>query len=112
MRFARQVRLSRWVGIALIGLGGAMMLTAAAAGPDWARRLADPATGLLAAGLALAVFGGVIRPIHRWTWFNVVAPAAIYSDQQKRRAAPEPKRPWLHLDKDLRDADLREREAR
>lgn len=111
MRFARQVRLSGWVGIALIGLGGAMMLIAAA-GPDWARRLADPATGLLAAGLALAVFGGGIHPMHRWTWFNVVAPAAIYSDQQKRRAVPGPKRLWRYLDKDLRDADLREREAR
>ena len=107
MLFARQVWLSRWAGLALIGLGGAITLSAAAAGPDWARRLGAPATGLLAAGLALAVFGGVVRPLHRWTWFNVVAPAAIYSEQQKGRAAAGPMRLWLHLDKDLRDADLR-----
>lgn len=79
------------------------------AGPDWTQRLSGPATLLMAVGMAMVVFGGVFRPIHRWTWFNIVAPAAIYSDRQKRRAAWGPMRLWLHLDRDLQDADLRQR---
>lgn len=105
MSFARQVWWSRTVALALIVLAAVLTGLGQLGGQAWLSQLEGPVTTAGFVGLSLGVMGGVLRPLQRWMWWNVVAPAAIYTPTQKRRVARGSVKWWLHLDGDLCDRD-------